>query len=77
MAVGWVSSQAPSAPGLPEDRQLLLHDKPVLADRFPTRLLGQASPLWLLSLAGGAQGPQDPFSLAAETPGCTRGPLSC
>lgn len=36
VAVGWVSSQAPSAPGLPEDRQLLLRDKPVLADRqFP------------------------------------------
>lgn len=49
----------------------------LLTDRFPTRLLGQASPLWLLSLAGGAQGPQDPFSLAVETPGCTRGPLSC
>ena len=40
-------------------------------DSSPTPRPGQASPLWLLSPASGAQGPQDPFSLAVETPGCT------
>lgn len=76
MAVGWVSSQAPSAPGLPEDRLLLVTSLSLPADGSPTPCPGQASPLWLLSLASGAQGPQDPFSLAEETPGCM-GPLSC